>query len=102
LQQQESSRSEALERQRRDAEREAREASERADAALRRAAPQAPAIAETVAQAGSDVRQRCSASANVFSEALCHSRECRNPDNANDAICIRIREIDEARRRVGQ
>lgn len=99
---QERSRAEATERQQHEAEREAQQARELADAASRRAAEQAPAPAQPAAEPRRGVRERCSGSGNIFSENLCHSRECRKPEHANDAICFRLREIEEAQRRGGQ
>lgn len=100
--QQERSRAEAQERQQREAEREAQQARELADVANRRAAEQAPAPAQPAAEARRGVRERCSASGNIFSELFCQSRECRKPEYANDALCIRLREIEEAKRGGGQ
>lgn len=100
--QQERSRAEAQERQQREAEREAQQARELADAASRRAAEQASVPAQPAAEPRRGVRERCSASANIFSELFCQSRECRKPEHANDAICIQQREIQEARRGGGQ
>lgn len=100
--QQERSRVEAQERQQREAEREAQQARELAEAASRRAAEQAPAPAQPAAEPRRGVREQCSVSGNIFSELFCHSRECRKPEHANDAICIRLREIEEAQRRGGQ
>lgn len=100
--QQERSRAEAQERQQREAEREAQQARELADAANRRAAEQAAAPAQPAAEARRGVRERCSASGNIFSELFCQSRECRKPEHANDALCIRLREIEEAKRGGGQ
>lgn len=100
--QQEHSRVEALERNQREAEREAKEARELADAAGWRAAEQASAPASPAAEPRRGVRERCSASANIFSQLFCQSRECRAPEHANDPICIRLREIEEAQRRGGQ
>ena len=92
---------EAQDRQQREAEREAQQVRELADAATR-AAAQAPARAQTGAEPPRGVRERCLASGNVVSEFLCHSRECRKPDHASDALCTRLREIEEARRHSGQ
>jgi type IV secretory pathway VirB10-like protein len=100
--QQERSRTEALERQQREAEREAQQARDLADAASRRAAEQTPAPPQPAAEPRRGVRERCSASGNLFSQLMCQSRECRGAEDANDPICTRLREIEEAQRRGGQ
>jgi len=102
LMQQERLRVEAEARQQREAEREAQQARELVDAASRRAAEQAAAPAQPAAEPRRGVREQCSANRNIFSELFCHSRECRKPEHANDAVCIQLREIDEAQRRGSQ
>lgn len=44
------------------------------------------------------VGQTCSGR-NIFSEQLCQLRECRNPANAGDPICIRFKELEESNNR---
>lgn len=100
--QQERSRVEAQERQQREAEREAQQAREPVDATSPRAAEQAPAPSQPAAEPRRGVHERCAASGNIFSELFCHSRECRKAEHANDAICIRLHEIEEVRRRGSQ
>jgi len=94
--QQEGSRAQAQEHLQRDAEREAQQARELVDAASRRAAEPAPAPAQPAAEPRRGIRERCSASSNIVSELFCQSRECRKPEHANDAVCIRLREIEPA------
>lgn len=95
--QQERLQAETQERQLREAEREAQYAREQAEAASRRAAEQAPAPAPSAAEPRPDVRELCAASSNIFSKNFCHARECRKPEHANDAICARLREIEQSR-----
>lgn len=91
---------EAQDRQQREAEREAQQVRVLVDAAGRRAAAQVRDQPPVEPQRG--VRERCLASGNIVSEFLCHSRECRKPEHASDALCTRLREIEEARRHSGQ
>ena len=100
--QQERSLAEDQARQQREADLEAQHASERAVIAGGRVAQPAPPSAVPAGDPRPSVAQLCAASANIFGETLCHSRECRKAEHANDVICIRIREIDEARRGAGQ
>jgi type IV secretory pathway VirB10-like protein len=95
--QQERSRAQAQEREQREAEPAAQQASEPADAARPREAEQAPPPAQPVAEARPGVRELCAASGNIFSRNFCHARECRKPEHADDAICIRLREIEQQR-----
>jgi hypothetical protein len=95
--QQERSRTQAQEREQREPEREAQQASEPADAASRREAEQAPVPAPSAAEIRPGVRELCSASGNILSRNFCHARECRKPEHANDAVCIRLRELEQAR-----
>jgi len=96
--QQERSQAETLARQQREAEREAQQALELAYAASRRAAePTPPAPAQPAGELRRNVRGLCAASGNIVSELFCHSRECRKPEHANDAICVRLREIEQSR-----
>lgn len=55
--------------------------------------------AESLPEPRRSVDELCLASGNFVSRLLCQSRECRKADNANDAHCVRLREIEEARRR---
>lgn len=95
--QQERSRAQAQEREQREAEPAAQQASEPANAASPRAAEQAPPPAQPAAEARPGVRELCAASGNIFSRNFCHARECRKPEHADDAICIRLREIEQLR-----
>ena len=47
-----------------------------------------------------DVRELCAPRGNIVSEMLCRTRECRKPERDKDATCVRLREIEEAQRRV--
>lgn len=53
--------------------------------------------AETVA---AGVQEFCAARGNIVSELLCRSRECRKPERAKDATCLRQKEIEATQRRV--
>ena len=55
--------------------------------------------AESLPEPRRSVDVLCQASGNFVSRLLCQSRECRKADNANDAHCVRLREIEEARQR---
>lgn len=46
------------------------------------------------------VREFCAARGNIVSELLCRTRECRKPERAKDATCLRLKEIEDAQRRV--
>ena len=52
------------------------------------------------AGAGAGVREFCVARGNIVSELLCRTRECRKPERAKDATCLRLKEIEEAQQRV--
>ncbi len=91
---------EEQDRERREAER----ARELADEARRRTveAASAPMRAAPPPEARRNVRELCSASSNFVSEQFCRSRECRKAEHQADAICVRLREIEEAQRLGGQ
>lgn len=95
--QQERSRAQAQEREQREAEPAAQPASGPADAASPREPEQAPPPTQSAAEVRPGVRELCSASSNIFSKNFCHARECRKPEHANDAICVRLREIEQQR-----
>lgn len=95
--QQERSRAQTQEREQREAEPAAQQASGPADDASPREPEQAPPPAQSAADVRPGVRELCSASSNIFSKNFCHARECRKPEHANDAICIRLREIEQQR-----
>lgn len=46
------------------------------------------------------VRELCAPRGNIVSEMICRTRECRKPEHDKDATCVRLREIEEAQRRV--
>jgi hypothetical protein len=83
---------------------EQREQEERARAAAAQAArpapaPAAPVPAPTAAPAApvaQNVRDIC-AGRNPISQGLCEQRECRKPENANQAVCRQIKEAEERR-----
>ncbi len=56
-------------------------------------------VAESLPEPRRSVDELCLSSGNFVSRLLCQSRECRRAENANDANCVRLREIDDARRR---
>jgi hypothetical protein len=47
------------------------------------------------------VEARCADSRNVITLQLCHARQCLRPELQNDPVCVRFRELEEARRRQG-
>lgn len=70
------------------------------------AAP-APVAAATAAPASAarpaaSVDQLCAGSDNVFARDFCRIRECGKAVFANDPICVRFRQMDEARRREAE
>lgn len=62
------------------------------------AAPPPPPAARSVAS----VDQLCAGSDNVFARDFCRIRECGKAVFANDPICVRFRQMDEARRREAE
>lgn len=65
------------------------------------AAPGAEMASRPSAEAvAAGVREFCAARGNIVSELLCRTRECRKPERAKDAICLRLKEIEDAQRRV--
>lgn len=60
------------------------------------AAPATAMVAATVSAPGVD--QLCAASGNVFARDLCRIRECGKASFARDPVCVRFRQMDEARR----
>jgi hypothetical protein len=85
-----------------EAAREAQQEQEQAGAASPGAPEPAPAAARPAAEPRPGVQELCSDSGNVFSRSFCHVRECRKPERANDAVCVRLREIERARPSGGQ
>lgn len=55
------------------------------------------APAQVTASAAS-VDQICAGSGNFFARDVCRIRECGKPSFASDAVCVRFRQMDEARR----
>jgi len=47
------------------------------------------------------VAQTCSASGGFVGQQFCIARECRSADNQRDAVCVRLREQEEAQRQAG-
>ena len=95
--QQERSRAQAQEREQREAEPATQQASEPAEPARPREAVLVPPPTPAPAEIRPGVRDLCAASGNIFSKNFCHARECRKPEHADDAICIRLREIEQQR-----
>ena len=57
-----------------------------------------PPVATVAAAAPPTVDQLCAGSDNVFARDFCRIRECGKPGYANDPVCIRFRQMEEARR----
>jgi hypothetical protein len=57
------------------------------------------AVSPTVLQPLPSVDQLCASSGNFLARDLCRLRECGKPGFAGDPVCVRFREMDEARRR---
>jgi hypothetical protein len=55
------------------------------------------AVAPAAPRAG--VRETCNG-AGFFGQALCQARECRKPEREDDATCVRLRELEQARARI--
>ena len=91
-------RADEQDRERREAER----ARELAAQTVPRAAEPAPQRIQPAAEPSRDVKLLCAASGNFLSENYCQSRECRKTEHRDDAICVRLREIEEARLRGSQ
>ncbi|QBM26251.1 zinc ribbon domain-containing protein [Hydrogenophaga pseudoflava] len=64
------------------------------------AAAAAPPPPATRSVAGVD--QACAGSDNVFARDFCRIRECGKAVFANDPVCVRFRQMDEARRREAE
>ncbi|MFP8780250.1 hypothetical protein [Hydrogenophaga sp. RWCD_12] len=111
LERQDRARAAVLEQQRLKAAQE----KQRADEARRRAEAQAaaatpaPATPATVVQgnvppvataapSAPTVDQLCAGSTNVFARDFCRMRECGKPGYTNDPVCVRFRQMEEARR----
>ena len=63
------------------------------------AAATAPApVAAPVAASGATVDQLCAGSGNFLARDFCRMKECGKPSFANDSVCVRFRQMDEARR----
>lgn len=79
-------------------------------------APEAPAVAATAPAApapaaaaapsmtrpAAGVDQLCADSGNVLARDFCRIRECGKAVFANDPVCVRFRQMDEARRREAE
>lgn len=62
------------------------------------AVPPAPApAAAPVPVRAQSVAELCSA-ANLLTRGFCEHRECGKPEHAGDPVCVRLREVEEARR----
>lgn len=76
--------------------------------AVATSAPAAPAPVAAAAAAPSATRpaagvdQLCAGSDNVFARDFCRIRECGKAVFANDPVCVRFRQMDEARRREAE
>ncbi|MGS5089934.1 hypothetical protein ACVC7V_25920 [Hydrogenophaga sp. A37] len=58
----------------------------------------AAAPAAAPATAGATVDQVCAGSGNFLARDFCRIRECGKPSFASDPVCVRFRQMDEARR----
>ncbi|MFZ2824783.1 MAG: serine/threonine protein kinase, partial [Hydrogenophaga sp.] len=47
---------------------------------------------------GATVDQVCAGSGNFLARDFCRMRECGKPSFASDPVCVRFRQMDEARR----
>ena len=66
-------------------------------------APVAAAAAPpSAARPAAGVDQLCAGSDNVFARDFCRIRECGKAVFANDPVCVRFRQMDEARRREAE
>lgn len=66
-------------------------------------APPAPAApAPAAAPVVASVDQQCAGAGNLFARDFCRIRECGNPARAADPVCVRFRQMDEARRREAE
>lgn len=73
-------------------------------------APEAPAVAAAAPvgpaagnrTVGASVDQLCADSGNVFARDFCRIRECGKAAFASDPVCVRFRQMDEARRREAE
>jgi hypothetical protein len=54
------------------------------------------------ARAAAGVRDGCAASGGFIAQQLCHARECRKSQHEGDAVCARLRDIEQTRARVEQ
>ena len=69
-------------------------------AAAKPAAAAAPAAAP--ASTGATVDQVCAGSGNFLARDFCRMRECGKPSFASDPVCVRFRQMDEARRQAAE
>ncbi len=58
----------------------------------------APAPVAVTQVAPPSVDQLCAGSGNFLARDLCRIRECGKPSLASDPVCVRFRQMDEARR----
>ncbi len=81
-------------------------APETAPVAVATPAPSAPVAAAAAtapaARPAAGVDQVCAGSDNVFARDFCRIRECGKAVFANDPVCVRFRQMDEARRREAE
>jgi len=55
-------------------------------------------VTAPMAAPAATVDQACAGSGNFFARDICRIRECSKPSFASDAVCLRFRQMDEARR----
>lgn len=71
--------------------------------AAARPAPLSPsAVTPPAARPAAGVDQLCADSGNVFARDFCRIRECDKAAHASDPVCVRFRQMDEARRREAE
>lgn len=108
----------ALEQKRQEDARRRAEATSAAAPSAHAAAPETPAVATSAPAApapvaaaaaapsatrpAAGVDQLCADSGNVLARDFCRIRECGKAVFANDPVCVRFRQMDEARRREAE
>ena len=108
----------ALEQKRQEDARRRAEATSAAPPSAHAAAPETPAVATSAPAApapvaaaaaapsatrpAAGVDQLCADSGNVLARDFCRIRECGKAVFANDPVCVRFRQMDEARRREAE
>lgn len=71
-------------------------------APARAALAQAPAPGPATVVASASVDQLCAGASNVFTRDFCRMRECGKASFAADPVCVRFRQMEEARRQEAE